>query len=339
MRSRKSILFLTLLALLALIVGACSSETPAPTEVAPTEPPEETLDVALVLSGPISDASWNAAAYNAITSLEDDYNLSLEYTENVGLPDIEPTYRGYADQGFDVIIGHGFQFGDPAIAVAPDFPDCKWGVVMGIVGEDNVTSLNFREEESGYLAGYVAGALSESGVVGGVGGEEIPSIIKMMEAFKIGARDANPDVEILITYTGTWVDPTAGYEAALAQINQGADVLFPVANLTSTGVYEAAEEQGVKAIGSEGDQCAVAPGSIVATATDNIDRVLEIMIESVANGTYEGGVNFYGLSEGAISFYGCEGALPDDLESKLDELRQQIIDGELEVPVILESTS
>jgi basic membrane protein A and related proteins len=323
---------LVLLCIIALLLVGCQASAPVPEEA-----PEATaIKVALVLSGPISDASWNAAAYNSLISLNDKFDLEIEYTENVGLPDIEPTYRGYADNGFDVIIGHGFQFSDPALEIAPTYPDTKWGVVMGYAGADNIESLNFREEETSYLAGFVAASMSESGVIGGVGGMDIPSIIKMMEAYKLGAQSVNPDVEVLVTYTGVWDDPTAGYEATLAQINQNADVIFTSANLTSVGVYQAAEEQGVYAIGSEGDQCGAAVDTVLATITDNFDKVMELMIQNVKDGTFTGGVNFYGLKEGAISYFACENMLPADVEAGAEALEQQIIDGSLEVPVIVE---
>ncbi|TFH36791.1 MAG: BMP family ABC transporter substrate-binding protein [Anaerolineales bacterium] len=346
---------LTTMIILGILLSACQpapiEETPvaeAPVQEAPaTEEPEteapaaeapaeEAIKVALVLSGPISDASWNAAAYNALLSLKDMFNLEIEYTENTDLPDIEPTYRGYADSGFDVIIGHGFQFSDPAFEVAPAYPETHWGIVMGYAEGDNIESMNFKEEETSYLAGFVAASMSETGVIGGVGGMDIPSIIKMMEAYKLGAKSVNPDIEVLVTYVGVWDDPTAGYEATLAQINQNADVVFTSANLTSVGVYQAAEEKGVFAIGSEGDQCGAATDTVLATITDNFDKVMELMIRSVQEGNFNGGVNFYGLKEGAISYFACEGMLPADVESEAENLKQQIIDGSLVVPTILE---
>jgi len=165
---------------------------------------------------------------------------------------------------------------------------------------------------------------------------DIPSIIKMMEAYKLGAKLVNPDIEVLVTYVGVWDDPTAGYEATLAQINQNADVVFTSANLTSVGVYQAAEEKGVFAIGSEGDQCGAATDTVLATITDNFDKVMELMIRSVQEDNFNGGVNFYGLKEGAISYFACEGMLPADVESEAENLKQQIIDGSLVVPTILE---
>ena len=111
-----------------LLLSGC--QTAAPEEA----PAADTIKVALVLSGPISDASWNAAAYNSLVSLKDKFELEIEYTENTDLPDIEPAYRGYADSGFDVIIGHGFQFSDPAMEIAPNYPETYWGIVMGYAG-------------------------------------------------------------------------------------------------------------------------------------------------------------------------------------------------------------
>ncbi len=329
-------IILTVLLALTMVVTACN---PAPTPTAaPTAVPEKPIKVALVLSGPISDQSWNAAAYNAVMDLKDKYNIELQYSENIGLPDIEPVYRDYGSKGFDVIIGHGFQFGDPAVKIGPEFPNTKFGIIMGVVEGPNVESLNFRGEEEGYLAGMLAALMSKTGVIGGIGGEQVPSIIVILEAFKLGAKAVNPDVKVLTTYVGSWIDPTAGMEAANAQINSGADVVYPVANLTSQGVYQAAKDKNVMAIGTEGDQCAVAPGVIKASQSENVGPVLELMLSDIKNGTFKGALNFYGHKEGAESLIYCEGQVPADIQAKVDEALKQIMDGTLKIPVILEPT-
>ncbi len=336
---------LSVLLAVAMLITACQ---PAPASlsqppVVPTQPPAPTkaevapsIKVALVLSGSINDGSWNAAAYNAINGLKAEYNIDLQYSENVALADIEPTYRDYASKGFDVIIGHGFEFGDPAVKVGKDFPKAKWGVVMGVVEADNVESLNFSEEQTSYLAGYLAASISKTGVIGGIGGEQVPSIIKMMEAYKLGAQAVNPNVKVLITYAGSWTDPNLGMEAANAQVNNKADVLYPAANMTAQGVYQVAKEKHVMTIGSEGNQCAVAPGDVVASTTENIDSVLRIMLESIKNGTYKGATNFYGIKEGGVSFLFCGDIVSKDLQDKVLAVQKQITDGTLNVPVIVE---
>lgn len=333
MYSKRILIAISVMVAFAMLLSSCKA---APTAV-PTEAAKP-IKVALILSGPISDGSWNAAAYNAINSLKDKYNIELQYSENVALPDIEPNYRDFASKGFDVIIGHGFEFGEPAVKVAPDFPNTKWGIIMGVAEAPNVESLNFSEEQTSYLAGYLAASMSKTGVIGGVGGESVPSIIKMMEAYKLGAKAVNPDIQVLITYVGSWIDPTAGMEAANAQINNKADVLYPAANMTAQGVYQAAKDKDVMVIGSEGNQCAVVPGKVIATTTENIDAVLGMMLESIKKGTYEGKVNFYGIKEGAISFIFCDNTVPQELQTKVLDLQKQIVDGTFVVPVIVEPT-
>jgi basic membrane protein A len=330
MKSKKTWLILILV---LVLLGACGTTDEQEDD---TSAAAEPVKVALILSGPINDGAWNAAAYNGVAPLKDKYNLQFEYSESVPQPDNERAFRGYAEREFDIIIGHGFGYCDAAVAVASEFPESKYAVVMGYCEGENIQSLNFKNEETGYLAGYVAAKMTKTGKIGGIGGDEIPSIIKMMEGYKLGARSVNPDIEIVVTYVGTWTDPTAGYEAALAQINQGVDVLFPVANLTSSGAYEAGGEKGVYVIGSEGDHCGHESGAIVASDLQHIGRVLEILIEDVADDTFQGGLAYYGLKEQANDVLACE--LPADVEAGLDELRQQIAEGEIEVPVILEST-
>jgi basic membrane protein A len=331
-KKRISLVCIAIMLTALLLAGCKPAATPVPAAAA------KPIKVALVLSGPISDASWNAAAYSVIMGLKSKYNLELQYSENVGLPDIEPVYRDYASKGVDVIIAHGFEFGDPAVKIAPEYPNTKFGIIEGAVEATNVESLNFRGEEQGYLAGILAASMSKSGVIGGIGGEQVPNIVVILEAFKLGAKSVNPNIKVMTTYVGSWTDPTAGMEAANAQINNGVDVVYPIANLTSTGVYQAAKEKNVVAIGTEGDQCAVAPGVIKASETVNIAPVIEFMLADIKNGTFKGAFNNYGLKEGAISLIYCEGQVSTDIQAKVDKVLKQIMDGTLQVPVIFEPT-
>lgn len=340
MRNKKIAILVSIVLTIVLVLSACASEpdpTSAPT-ITESQSEGKSLKLALVLSGPISDASWNAAAYNAVTELKGKFDLEFQYTENVDLPDIEPVYRDYASKNFDVIIGHGFQFGDPAVKVAPEFRDTKFGIIQGIVEESNVESLNFKGEEEGYLAGILAASMSKTGTIGAIGGEEIPSIIVFVEAYKLGAKSVNPDIKVLTAYVGSWIDPTAGMEAANAQVNNGADVLYPIANLTSQGVYQAAKERDVMAIATEGVPFDVAPENILASQTENLGPVIEIMLNNIIDGSFQGGVKYYGHKEGAISFDFNAELIPNEVTGLVEKALQEIIAGTLEIPVVLTPT-
>ncbi len=328
---KKSFLIvLSLIMVISLSISACQPAKKAAVETTPTGKP---FKVALVISSVINDASWNAMAYNAIVKLQKKYPIELKYSERVLLPDIDQTYRGYADAGFDLIIGNGFEYGDPAVNMSAQYPKVKWVIVDGTSEADNVQSIQFGNQDTAYLNGYLAASMSKTGAVGGIGGEELPNIVRQMDGFRAGALAANPKANVVITYVGTWVDANAGFEAATAQMNQGVDVIFPVADLTGTGVYQAVKEKGKLIVGADADHCSEAPGMVIGSIWNDVGQALEIVMASIADGTFKGGVQYIGLKEGVVIFKVCPNSgVPAELETKLGKVRQDIIDGKIEVP-------
>ena len=307
-----------------------------------TEPQgDRPLKVALILSGPANDQGWNAVALQGLTEAAEKYGLETAYSEHIGIADSEAAFTDYASQGYDLIIGHGFQYGDPAARVGKRFPDTKFLAIEGATYSENVASYVIACEEAGYLMGVLAASMSKTGKIGIVGGVEQPSIIKVVEAYKLGAKSVNPDIKVSSVYIGSFTDVSLGKEAALAMADQGADVLSHIANQAGTGVIMAAQERGLLATGDSWDQSVIAPDTVVCSTIYSVPALIMTAVEKVQNGTFEGGIFNLGMSAGVVDiapYHEFSDVVPQSVQDKIEELKAQITSGAFDVPVIEKST-
>ncbi len=226
--------------------------------------------VALILPGRADDVSWNQASYDgmnaAVEALADDIDIELTVVEQVYDPvDIEPALLDYAQQGYDLIVGHGFQFQEPIIKVAEDYPDVNFAIGTGYKMAPNVGVYDVKLEQGGYLMGLIAGTLTKSNVVGVTGGVDVSEIHRGHVAFVLGAQAANEDVTVLNNFIGDFNDVAGAKEAALSQINAGADVLWQSGDGVGQGVLKACEEEDVLCMGNTTDQNELAPENTLAS--------------------------------------------------------------------------
>lgn len=276
-------------------------------------------------------------AYDGLMTAKERYGIEVSYTENLQTTDMEAAITDYAAQGYSLIFGLGFQFGDPCLAVAEKYPDTKFVVFEGNVEADNVLSCKISNEQSRYLLGYLAARMSESGTVGFVAGPAQPSIIKPAEAFKMGARSANPDVKVLITYCESFTDVALAKEAAAAMLDQGADVIGHGANTAGTGAIKACEERGKLAMGAAADQNSLAPDTVVCSDMYSFGNVLLYIVESAVDGKFESGIQSYGFAEGIVQlapYHSFEEKISAEVKGEIEALIQQIKEGTLVIPVI-----
>ncbi|WP_244269449.1 BMP family protein [Natronincola ferrireducens] len=318
---------------MALLFTGCAQSN----DVSKDDGTEDTLKVALLLSGPANDQGWNASALEGLIAAEQEMGIEIAYMENVELVDTESAYRDYAAQGFDLIIGHGFQFGEPAVRVAESFPNTYFMATEANAQSENTASYVMKCEQGGYLMGVLSSSMSKTGKIGVVGGFEQPSIVKEVEAFKVGAKSVNPDIEVFEIYISSFTDVTAGKAAASSMIDQGADVLYHVANQAGTGVIKAAEENGLLACGNAYDQSSIAPETIMASTLYNMPEVILQAVTQVKEGTFGGGVYHLGMADNVVDiteFNSFEDKIPTEVKELIKSLKSQITDGSLEVPLI-----
>ncbi len=321
--------------LLALVISACAPATPTAAPAA-TQPPAAApqMKVALVLPGVISDAGWNAAAYEGLMAAKEQLGVEVAYSEAVPMPDFEATFRDYASKGYNLIIGHGSEFGDAALTVAKEFPNTYFAITNSDVKAANVTGLDTKNEESGYMAGYVAGTITKSKKVGYVGAIEIVAMKRAEEGFKLGVQAACPDCEVLVGYTGSFDDIAKGKETALAQIDKGADVVFQYADASGLGVIEAAKEKNVMAIGMTSDQSPLAPDHVVTSTLQKLAPIIISIVREVQEGKFvPNQVHLYGYDTGAYDLAPLNKKLvSDEQAAKIEAVLADMKAGKIKLP-------
>jgi basic membrane protein A len=325
MRRALPLLCATFAVALAL-VAPCAAEPP---------PGGSTFKVALLNPGPVSDAGWNALAYEGLLAIRDQLGAEIAQIQTKTPAEFEEGFRDFARRGYKLVFGHGFEFQDAAATVAPDFPDTVFITTSGNTVRKNVAPMRFMLEEATYLEGMLAAGMSKTGKAGVVGGIEIPSVKSTVIAFEAGAKAVRPDFTIVTAYVGNWEDVGAAKEAALAQIQQGCDFLFHNADAAGLGVFRAAEERKVYAFGSNKNQNEVAPDVVIASAVADIPRAFVQIARDVKEGHFVGTIERLGMKEGVVSLVlnpHLEPKIPADLKARISQARAAIIAGTLKVP-------
>ena len=306
-----------------------AAEEPAAEEPAASEGDFSGLKVAMLTSGPINDDGWNQTAYEGLLALEA-AGAEIANTENVAQADQLDLVRSYADQGFNVIIGHGFEYGDALTTAAEEYPDVNFIQVGGIAANDhNIVSYVFQPGEGGYAAGILAGLMIESGKLGGVGAVEIPTIAADFTAFLQAAQKVNPNVtDLPVAYTGSWVDIPKAKEAAIAQIDSGVELILANGDNANVGAIEAAAENGsVYVIGWTRDQAHLAPELVLTSNEQRVDNILISAISAIQAGTIEWGNHIVGFADGAQTFAPYAEAVPAEVAQEVDNVIQALVDG------------
>jgi basic membrane protein A len=287
--------------------------------------PHRPLKVALVLPGPVSDGTFNSAAAKGIKEAQAKYpNLTVSIRENTGMAQSEAALFEYASNGYDVVIGHGFQFAEPAKKIHKQFPKTWFVINTAKVAEaPNLASVDNRWGDVGYVAGALAGLLTKSGTIGAVGGIPVPVIQEYNEGFERGAKRTRPNSNTLSAYVGSFSDVAKGKEITLALIEKGADVVTATGNESVIGTLEAAKEKGVLMIGTAFDSASFAPDTVVTTALVNFDVNIDLAISKILDGTIKPESYVLGFNENGIGMAGY-GKFEDKI-SAADKAKVQAI--------------
>jgi basic membrane lipoprotein Med (substrate-binding protein (PBP1-ABC) superfamily) len=316
------------LLLLLLLLAACSHSEPAADANAP-------FKVALLSPGPVSDAGWNALAYEGLLAIKQQLGAEIAQVEVHNPGQFEDGFRDFAARGFDLVFGHGFEFQDAAAAVAPSFPKTVFITTSGNTVRPNVAPLRFMLEEATYLEGMLTASLSKSGKAGAVGGMAIPSVKSTIIAYEAGAKAVNPNFQVMTSYVGNWEDVGAAKEAALALVQQGADFLFHNADAAGLGVFQAAQQRQVLAFGANKNQNDIAPDVVLASAAIDIPRGFLTVARQVKDHTFVAKIEKMGMKDGVISLQynaALAGRIPPEVKAKVDAAQQAILAGRLVPP-------
>lgn len=332
----KSLLAIVLLACLMVTVIGCFSSGDNSTgsengsDKAATE---EKIKVAFVMSDTVENI-YNRAMMLSLNRLKDSgYPFELNIIEKVTSDTAESVLRTYAEQGYDVILCHAGVTRDAAINVYQEYPET---VFLG-GGNDwetpapNVGAYDQVLHEGCYLLGVIAGLMTESNVIGCVGGMPTANVTSEFNAFERGAKAVNPEVVVHISFIESWYDPVKAKESTNTQISMGADIVFGERD----GVIQACQEAGIYAMAEKLDQSEIAPDTVVANAVIRWDNTLREVFDLVREDKFEN--RYYTQYEGAMTAGTCEityneDILPKEVKDRVEKIKADIISGELVVP-------
>jgi basic membrane protein A and related proteins len=281
-----------------LLLGLLASIPGCDREARPTG--AGAFKVALLTPGPVSDAGWNAAAFEGLQLIKSRLGAHIAMVQTTSPADFDDALRDFASRGFKLIFAHGFEYTDSALQAGRDFPATYFVVSSGSRASSNVASLSFRLEQAVYAEGVLAGMMSRTGIAGAVGGIELPSIRLTFEGFRMGFVAARPSGRVLISFTGSFEDVGAAKEAALAQVSRGADFLIHNADAAGLGVLQAARESHVYAFGTHRNQNTVAPEVTLASAVVDVPAAFIRIAAEVKSGTFHPAMIIFGMKDGMV---------------------------------------
>jgi basic membrane protein A len=299
----------------------------------------DAIKVGLVTDiGQLNDRGFNQLAYQGVKKAERELGIESRVLESASDSDYVPNMSSLADEGFDLIIGVGFAQGEAIDTVANEYPDTKF-VIIDVDQTTlphkpkNVVGLLFKEEEVGYLAGYLAAltAKREPGAdtISSVGGMKEPPVDRFIAGYQAGAEKADPGIKLLNGYSQDWDDVAKCKEQALNQIAGGSTIVFQVAGGCGLGALDAAKEKSIWGIGVDADQSYLGP-HVLTSAQKKVDQAVFLTIRSVQDGSWQGGRNAtFGLKENGVGLGKISAEVPEADRAKVDEIAKEIADGEI----------
>jgi basic membrane protein A len=302
--------------------------------------PAPAFRVALLTPGSIADGGWNAGAYQGLEAIRDQLGAEIRHVETRTPAEFEEGFRDFAQRGFQLVFGHGFEYQEAAAKVGAEFPGTIFITTSGNTVRPNVAPMVFELEQATYLAGYLGARMSQTGKLGLVGGIDLPSIRSTFVAFRAGAQAARPDIAVREVFIGNFDDTAAAREAALALLEEGADVLMHQANDAGRGVFRAVSDRAaagarVYAFGTNRDQNGMAPDVVLASATLDIPAAFVEVARRVRDGAFKAEPLHLGMRDGIVAFVvnpALRDRIPAAVQSELAELERRIRAGELRVP-------
>ncbi|RFP88855.1 BMP family ABC transporter substrate-binding protein [Rhodobacteraceae bacterium 63075] len=285
------------------------------------------------------DKSFNEAAFNGAQRWAEETGGSYREIELQSEAQREQALRRFAEAGSNPVVTTGFAIASAIEEVAPDYPDTKFVNIDGFLPEipENVQMISFQEHQGSYLVGMMAAMASESGTVGFIGGMDVPLIRHFGCGYAQGVKSVDEDIEIIANMTGTtpaaWNDPVKGSELAKAQVSQGADVIYAAAGGTGVGVLQTAADEDILSIGVDSNQNHLHPGKVLTSMLKRVDVAVYNAMkagEDLATGTSQ----VLGLAEegvGVAMDENNEALVSDEMMAAVQEARQKIIDGEIDV--------
>lgn len=291
---------------------------------------QEKLKVAFVYVGPVGDFGWSYAHDQGRKYLEEtlDY-VETAYTESVAPPDVERVIRDYAQKGYQVIFTTSFEFMDPTLEVAKEFPEVIFEHCSGYKTAENMGNYFGRIHDAAYLSGLVAGKMTKTNKLGFVAAHPIPEVIRNVNSFTKGVREVNPEAVVRVVWTGSWYDPPKEKEGALSLIEAGADVIAQ--DQDSPAALEAAREKGLYSVGYNNDMRQFNPAGYLTSPVWNWGPYYVEVVKSVKEGRWKSESYWKGLEVGIVDIAPYGEVVPEEVRKFVDKRKQEIIEGRFKV--------
>jgi basic membrane protein A len=316
-------LIVALLAAFVLVVAACGDDDEGTGD-------GDAFRIAIVAPSASNDLAFTQSIVDAVNALEGDFEV--EVTDGTFIvEDAASAIRGYAEDGVDLVIAHGSQYGGSLQEIAPDFPDTAfaWGTAADTFGLDNVFSYEAASDEGGFVMGVMAAALTGSGTIGIVGPIEVGDAKLYVDGFNAGVLSADPGTTVNIAYTGSFSDVALASEAAQSHLAAGADVLTGTAQMV-VGAVGVANENGLLWFGTQANQTSLAPDIVVASQVYHWEVILTDMLDKIDDGTLGGEVYEINLENGGLVIEYNDGFdLPADVKQAAEDTIAGLIDGSI----------
>jgi len=327
----------SLFAVVCVVGCGSGSGTDDPHEVKTVQSSDDKakFKVALLTPGPVSDSGWNALAYEGLQGIKADMGATVDQKESSGTK-IADDMRSYAQQNYNVVFGHGFEYNEPAMKVAKSFPNTVFVTSSGGGTAKNVGAFRFDLEEGFYIAGYLAALMSKTNTIGSVSVQNYPSIVSTLKGYEAGAKAAKPSITVLPpVYFGVEGDVARAKSATEQVIASGADFVIHQANGAAQGVFDAAKEKKIYAFGSNSNQNSNPSGVVIGSAVIITKTPFKELADAVKRKVYTGTIGEYAMANDSIDFIvnpALQDKIPADIQQKIKDLAADIKAGKVKVP-------
>lgn len=283
----------------------------------------------------LGDKNFNDSAKAGLDRAVADFGIEGKVIESTDTSQYITNLTNAAEQS-DLTVGVGFLLTEAITAIGEQYPDDKFLLIDGTSDAPNVEGITYREQEGAFLAGVIAGLTTKTGKIGVVGGQRIPPVIRYEVGFIAGIKCVNEAAgnSVIVAYTDTFGDPSLGKEFALAQYNDGADIVLPVAGKSGTGCYEAAKEKGPEflLVGADIDQDYLAPGQQICLSYKGVGDALYVTVQQVLDGTFQAGPRNVGLAEGLVDLTNIGSMVSAEAAEVAARYKAAIMAGAIQVP-------
>jgi basic membrane protein A len=323
---------IALVAVVALAAGCGDDDDDATSGGGGDSASGEPFQVAVVAPSATNDLAFTQSMMDALGSLEESANLEISVSDNLFVvEDAANAIRTYASQGFDLVIGHGSQYGGSIEQIAAEFPDVSfaWGTAGDTFGQPNVFAYQAASDQGGYVQGVMAAGLTETNVIGIVGPIEVGDAKLYVDGFRAGVEATDPNIEVLVNYTGSFSDVGLAAEAARGFVSANADVMTGTAQMV-VGATGVAQENGVAWFGTQADQTSLGPDVVVSSQVYHWEVVLQQIFDLINEGTLGGEAFTIDLeNEGQVIEFNPDFEVPAEVQSAADATIEGLIDGSI----------